>query len=332
MSPSATDLPNSCRRLWTGVGIRSRMTEKDAKAMTDSIELRRRPCEWGGIFDAPPLGSTARFCGNGAAVFSDDDEEKFRYALACCWDYNLPLWLWVMLNPSKATERQDDPTIDRCLGFTRRLSGQEAGGLVVVNLCARCAGNSKDIDLCSDFDVGPNNDEWIRLILKSGHISRIIAAWRDDGHFTSRRMTVVRLLREETKNKNIPFFQIGDSTKRGAPRHPSPRAQRWLPKDAPTGSNFREAGCSRQPHRCASVTATTPPPLHRRQATRRKIIPALLLKFPYGAFAARKERPRPAHPVESGRREKENYAFQNRRPRSENISGEKWQIRQKNML
>ena len=201
--------------------------------MTDSIELQHHPCEWGGIFDAPPLGSTARFCDNGAAVFGDGDKEKFRYALARCWDRNLLLWLWVMLNPSKATERQDDPTVDRCLGFTRRLSGQEAGGLVVVNLFARRAGNPKDIDLCSDSDVGPNNDEWIRLILKSGRISRIIAAWGDDEHFTSRRKAIARLLREETENKNIRFSQIGSSTKRGAPRHPSPRAQRWLPNDSP---------------------------------------------------------------------------------------------------
>ena len=179
------------------------------------IEFRRFPCEWSGIFDAPPLGSVVCFAGN-AAAFSDDESRMCRYAWASCWNPNLPLWMWVMLNPSKATENRDDPTANRCLSFTKRPAKQEAGGLVIVNLFARRATDRKKIDLNSDRDVGADNDKWIQLILKSERVSKIIAAWGNDGHFTGRRRDVLRLLRES----GIGIFQLGKSTRHGAPRHP----------------------------------------------------------------------------------------------------------------
>ena len=116
--------------------------------MTDPIEFQRRPRGWGEMFDAPPLGNTARFRGDAAAVFGDDDKEEFRYALARCWDHNLPLWLWVMLNPSTATESENDRTVNRCLDFTWRLSRQKAGGLVIVNLFAHRATEWRELSPC----------------------------------------------------------------------------------------------------------------------------------------------------------------------------------------
>ena len=198
--------------------------------MTDPTEFQHRPCGWGEMFDAPPLGSTVRFRGDAAAVFGDDDKEEFRYALARCWDHNLPLWLWVMLNPSTATESENDRTVNRCLDFTRRLSKQEAGGLVIVNLFAFRATNPENVDFYSDPNphVGRNNDEWMRLIFKSGQISRIIAAWGNNGHFTNRRKTVERFLREQADDRNILISQINRGTQDGAPRHPS-----RLPNDSP---------------------------------------------------------------------------------------------------
>ena len=193
--------------------------------------------QWGGMFDSPPPGSMPRYgCvggENGAAVFDKDDREKLRYVLARQWDARLRFWMWVMLNPSKAGECKNDGTVNRCRRFTQQLAGQEAGGLVVVNLFAIRATNFGCIRLSPDHYVGPSNDKWMRLILKSGRISRIIAAWGDDGHSTDRRKAVVRILREEARDKNIPLSQIGDCTQCGAPRHPSPRARRWLPDGSP---------------------------------------------------------------------------------------------------
>ena len=187
--------------------------------MSDQIEIQPRPCKWGGMFDAPlPLGSVVRFAEN-VAAFSDDKSQMCRYIWGRCWDESLPLWLWVAFNPSKATQRQcdDDQTVKRCVGFTKQLSGQEAGGLVLVNLFAYRTKNPDEIDPNSDCHVGAENDKWIRLVLGSGRISKIIAAWGNDGHFTGRRRDVVRLLRES----GIGVFQLGESTKNNAPWHPS---------------------------------------------------------------------------------------------------------------
>lgn len=56
---------------------------------------------------------------------------RHRKALDRVWDENRPPLVWVMLNPSTADGREDDPTIRRCIGFSK-LWGY--GSLVVLNL------------------------------------------------------------------------------------------------------------------------------------------------------------------------------------------------------
>ena len=46
------------------------------------------------------------------AVYSDC--LAYRYSLTRIWDRAGPRLLYIMLNPSKATERQNDPTVERC--------------------------------------------------------------------------------------------------------------------------------------------------------------------------------------------------------------------------
>lgn len=51
------------------------------------------------------------------AVISDDG--RYRYLLWRCWDPNRATVTWIMLNPSTADALQDDPTIRRCISFSR---------------------------------------------------------------------------------------------------------------------------------------------------------------------------------------------------------------------
>jgi hypothetical protein len=53
------------------------------------------------------------------AVYSDC--EIFRYSLTRVWDPAGQRVMFVMLNPSKATEVQNDPTIERCERRARAL-------------------------------------------------------------------------------------------------------------------------------------------------------------------------------------------------------------------
>lgn len=64
------------------------------------------------------------------ASFSRD--RRYRYALGRRWGDG-PTLTWVMLNPSMADHRRDDPTIRRCIRFSQAWG---FGGLRVVNLFA----------------------------------------------------------------------------------------------------------------------------------------------------------------------------------------------------
>ena len=63
------------------------------------------------------------------AIFSAD--RRYRYRLTRRIDGGRGAVMFVMLNPSKADEVDDDPTIRRCRGFTKRWG---YGKLYVVNL------------------------------------------------------------------------------------------------------------------------------------------------------------------------------------------------------
>lgn len=65
------------------------------------------------------------------AILSED--AIYRYLLWRVWEPALPRDLWIMLNPSTADAAEDDPTIRRCVGFSK---ARECGGIMVANLFA----------------------------------------------------------------------------------------------------------------------------------------------------------------------------------------------------
>lgn len=56
---------------------------------------------------------------------------RYRYELWRIWDDELPLILFIGLNPSRANKTDDDPTIRRLIGFTKRYG---YGGFYIGNL------------------------------------------------------------------------------------------------------------------------------------------------------------------------------------------------------
>mgnify|MGYP006173989833 CR=1 FL=1 len=54
--------------------------------------------------------------------------ESYRYLLTRIWDVAGEKALFVMLNPSTATEVQNDPTVERCERRARRAAGGGRGG------------------------------------------------------------------------------------------------------------------------------------------------------------------------------------------------------------
>ena len=119
--------------------------------------------------------------------------------------------LWLMLNPSTADEHRDDPTIRRCIGFSRRWGYSR---MLVGNLFAVRATNPADLAEFAD-PVGPENDVKIKeMVLKA---DRTVAAWGAEPAAGHRAERVVKMVTEECRRD---LFTLGLTARTSAPRHP----------------------------------------------------------------------------------------------------------------
>lgn len=135
--------------------------------------------------------------------------EAYRYALTRIWDVAAPKAVFVMLNPSTATELQNDPTVERC---ERRARALGFGGFRVVNIFAYRATDPRVMRAQAD-PVGPGNDA--ALVEAAGWGDQIICAWGNHGAHLRRGAAVEALLRAQGK----PLFHLS-LTKEGVPKHP----------------------------------------------------------------------------------------------------------------
>ncbi|RYI24162.1 MAG: DUF1643 domain-containing protein [Acetobacteraceae bacterium] len=140
------------------------------------------------------------------AVYSDC--EAYRYLLTRTWAAG-PKALFVMLNPSTATEIQNDPTVERC---ERRARALGYGAFRVTNIFAFRATDPKVMRAVSD-PIGPDNDAAIRE--SAGWANTVICAWGNHGLHLGRGDHVTDLLR----STGAPLFHLG-LTGQGQPKHP----------------------------------------------------------------------------------------------------------------
>lgn len=130
----------------------------------------------------------------------------YRYHLWRIWGESGRV-CWLMLNPSTADVTNNDPTITRCIGFSK-LWGY--GGLDVVNLYGLRSTNPKGLRLVSD-PIGPDNDRTIEQVARESPF--VVCAWGVNAG--SRGQTVTRRLRM----LGIKLHHIGLTVK-GIPWHP----------------------------------------------------------------------------------------------------------------
>ncbi|WP_282158571.1 DUF1643 domain-containing protein [Shimia thalassica] len=145
-----------------------------------------------------------------AASYADYSEcGTYRYALTRIWDAAAPRVVFIMLNPSKATEVQNDPTIERC---ERRARALGFGGFRAVNIFALRETDPAKLRKHAAPE-GPENDQ---AISDACHwADRIIAAWGAHGDHLNRGHAM-RLVLANTRR---PIHCLG-LTKHGHPRHP----------------------------------------------------------------------------------------------------------------
>lgn len=141
------------------------------------------------------------------AVYSDC--ETYRYRLTRVWQPEGQRALFIMLNPSTATELQNDPTVERCERRARTLG---FGAFRVLNIFAYRATDPRDMRAAAD-PVGPDNDASMYDSLPWA--DQIICAWGTHGAHLGRGPEVEAALRET----GLPLFHLGLS-KGGHPKHP----------------------------------------------------------------------------------------------------------------
>lgn len=147
--------------------------------------------------------------GDAASVAVYSDCERYRYALTRVWEPAGEKALFVMLNPSTATERQNDPTVERCERRARTLG---FGSFRVCNIFAWRETDPRAMRRAED-PVGPANDraiedgcDWADMIL---------CAWGTHGEHLGRGPLVARLMAVTGR----PLHHLG-LTKDGHPKHP----------------------------------------------------------------------------------------------------------------
>ncbi len=136
-----------------------------------------------------------------------DPTKNYRYSLWREWEPSAPRVGFIMLNPSRADDRVDDPTIRRCTSFAHFWG---YGSLEVMNLFAYRTPDPHNLRNVSD-PIGPENDFYL-LSLKQ-RVQTIVLAWGNWGTLYDRHQAVLELL------MGHPVYCLG-TTKLGNVRHP----------------------------------------------------------------------------------------------------------------
>lgn len=145
------------------------------------------------------------------ANFSECD--KYRYLLVRTWDESKPSICYLLLNPSTATEMDNDPTLERC---QRRASTMGYGAFIIVNIFPYRLTDSKLLktvpDLIGDKAIA---DEQIVIAVAKSAIT--ICGWGAHKLAIPRAREIMAMLEQRGLTHKIHCLQ---QTKDGNPQHP----------------------------------------------------------------------------------------------------------------
>lgn len=136
---------------------------------------------------------------------------QYRYVLTRVWNPSQGRVVFVMLNPSTATEMQNDPTVERC---ERRARALGFGAFAVTNIFAFRATDPRVMRAQAD-PVGPGNDAAILAAVTDWDPDRVVCAWGAHGAHLGRGAQVEDMLRAT----GVGLWHLG-LTLAGMPKHP----------------------------------------------------------------------------------------------------------------
>lgn len=152
------------------------------------------------------------------AILSGD--RVYRYALyrsldGEAWDApGRKTVCFVMLNPSKADESANDPTIEKLMKYGQAWGFQR---LAVVNLFAYRETDSKKLrSVASTRDIiGPDNDAHILQVTGDAH--KVVFGWGNEGEILGRGAKMAFMLGDVYRSESFWCFK---KTLTGQPVHP----------------------------------------------------------------------------------------------------------------
>lgn len=133
------------------------------------------------------------------------DDKLYRYTLWRKWGKSSKYACFIGLNPSIADTYIDDPTLIRCVDFSKSF-GYDA--VCLINLFAYRATNPKNMKIANE-PIGVENDDIIKLVTSHSEIN--IAAWGTLGIFKNRNIEVINMI------KDLHYLKL---TKNNHPCHP----------------------------------------------------------------------------------------------------------------
>jgi hypothetical protein len=137
----------------------------------------------------------------------------YRYRLWREWDKSRPTLVFLMLNPSAADHRVDDPTVTRC--FARAVVNN-FGRLEVANLFPLRATNPDELLIHPD-PLGPRSRANSAILEAVDIASMVICAWGSHEAVATRVTDVLHLL--AITNMRGKLFHLGLNLD-GSPKHP----------------------------------------------------------------------------------------------------------------
>lgn len=164
----------------------------------------------------------------------------YRWTMTRAWAPG-PTILWMLLNPSDADGKRDDPTTLRMIGWSYRWG---FGSMIVVNAYPFASSTTPALRAWrktvnwEHYDSPLNrNLRVISNLVSSPEVTKIVAAWGngvDDDDFEEIRCGVRKTVNDTEFGDigiEIDWHCIG-KTKSGAPMHPLARGHHRVPDDA----------------------------------------------------------------------------------------------------
>lgn len=139
--------------------------------------------------------------------------KKYRYFIEREWDSSLDKAMFILLNPSETGLYEDNPTIRKCMGFSKGLG---YGGIYLANLYSYRATNPKELKKVIEkkgeiYAQGEKNIEIIKKLEKRSDI--LILGWGNNAKNFQMSQDILKIL-DRKKMRCL------DITKEGEPKHP----------------------------------------------------------------------------------------------------------------